>query len=540
MHTKKFLASVSTLYFLKNKVLTMRSYFTRIAFICASFFSLCAEEIKIYSQIDWQNFKSSSQTLVIKNGMVEPSDKEGFFRSKVHKFSNLKNLKEISFEQSPVWQNWEPVENLGPANLGDAPVFLSIGPNDHWIFGLYRGMKRKSDKNSASKKPAFVAEEITLQGYDELLLSTKFPNQYNAPSGTVKSLGGYHAWHSRDMKTWVHYGPITERFSRWMTTAEYVDGKFYFYYDFPNDQDPHLYIDTDIKDGKPGKNMGLAFKDPSDGSDCTFFRDKDGKFHVIYENWSPIDANMRSWDSPLAGHAISDTGFSNFKILPPAIGNRTKPKEQFAEYSHPHWHKEDPKNYPGRLITETKGKDKKGDVKAFARYQIHEPRQEAYGDWASIKVGDQYYLFGDFDPADSHTMSTVWFTSDSLDKPFSKCDHIGEGHPDPAVGFADGKFYLITQPQVDFTSPGPWVESVVARLGVDSIGDGKIDTWTNWTDVTEKYSYTPSFVKHVTKTPAKIDLSNLPKAHAFQFEFKVTDTTENKSKPIIDKIIITY
>ena len=62
---------------------------------------------------------------------------------------------------------WEPVENLGPANLGDAPVFLSIGPNDHWIFGLYRGMKRKSDKNSASKKPAFVAEDQGLYRLSE-------------------------------------------------------------------------------------------------------------------------------------------------------------------------------------------------------------------------------------------------------------------------------------------------------------------------------------------------------------------------------------
>jgi hypothetical protein len=48
-----------------------------------------------------------------------------------------------------------------------------------------------------------------------------------------------------------------------MTTAEFVDGKAYLYYDFPNDADPHLYIDEDLTDGKPGKDMGLVFKDPS-------------------------------------------------------------------------------------------------------------------------------------------------------------------------------------------------------------------------------------------------------------------------------------
>ena len=57
-------------------------------------------------------------------------------------------------------------------------------------------------------------------------------------------------------------------FCRWTTTAEQVGGKTYIYYDFPNDQDPHLFIDGDLTDGKPGKNMGLAFADPSDGSDC--------------------------------------------------------------------------------------------------------------------------------------------------------------------------------------------------------------------------------------------------------------------------------
>ena len=61
---------------------------------------------------------------------------------------------------------------------------------------------------------------------------------------------------------------MTPRFAKWVTTAEYVDGKTYIYYDFPNDQDPHLFIDEDLTDGKPGKNMGIALNDPSHGSDC--------------------------------------------------------------------------------------------------------------------------------------------------------------------------------------------------------------------------------------------------------------------------------
>ena len=84
-------------------------------------------------------------------------------------------------------------------------------------------------------------------------------------------------------------------------------------------------------------------------------------------------------------------------------------------------------------------------------------------------------MFGDYDPVGGHQMSTGWFTSDSLDKQFKWCDHIGSGHPDPDIGFANGEFQLITQQKNDYTSPGPWVESVEIRVGIDSSNDSSID-----------------------------------------------------------------
>lgn len=92
-----------------------------------------------------------------------------------------------------------------------------------------------------------------------------------------------------------------------------VDGKLYLYYDFPNDEDPHLYIDEDLTDGKPGKNIGMALNDPSHGSDCAVIRGLDGHFHVIFEDWSPINARSHSWDSPLAGHAVGKKGYMDFE-----------------------------------------------------------------------------------------------------------------------------------------------------------------------------------------------------------------------------------
>ncbi|TWT60612.1 hypothetical protein [Rubinisphaera italica] len=466
----------------------------------------------IDSQDDWTAAMSEQSHLEIKDGLVVPNDKVAAFTSKLRRFDQKRHAKSIVFEQSPVWQNWNPVENLGPQNLADAPVFLVIGSNNYWVFGRYGGKRNK----------AFKSEPATLDGFEVKLQTTPWPGQFDAPGGLKKGLGGYHAWQSRDMINWVHHGAVTEGFSRWVTSAEEKDGKVYIYYDYPNDQDPHLYIDEDLTDGKPGKNMGIAVKDPSHGSDAGFIRDKQGRFHVIYEDWSPINASKRSWDSPLAGHAVSDDGIKDWKFLDPAVDNRTKDTGKIATYKHPHW-----LQHPDWDTN-------------IGEYHVHEPEQEAYGDWAAICIGTQYYLFGDYDPVGGNTMSVGWFTSPSIDKPFTWCDKIGNGHPDPDIGFAEGKFYLFTQQSTDYTSPGPWVEKVETRVGVDTNNDGKLDEWTDWMEVNETYDYSQGLSKHVDKTPAKLDLTNLSSGYGFGFEMRLTDTTRNKSKPMVDRVSLSF
>lgn len=477
------------------------------------------QTLTIDSDAEWKAAMGAANGLSLEEGMLAVDGKQGSYASKLKAFDGKKKVQSLTIDQSAVWENWQPIENLGPANMQDAPVFLSKGPGNYWAFGRYGGKGR--GKNITRPKD-FKAEPATLKGFEGTkLLTTPWPNQYDAPGGLQKGTGGYHAWQSKDMVNWVHHGPVTPGFARWVTSAEYVDGKTYIFYDFPNDQDPHVFEDTDLTDGKVGKNLGIALKDPSHGSDAGFIRSLDGKFHVVFEDWSPISANKRSWDSPLAGHAVSD-GPTNFKILEPAVDNRTKPTGKIGTYKHPHWMKEDPKNYKSNI----------------AKYEIHEPEQEAYGDWALIAIGGRYYLFGDYDPVGGHQMSTCWFTSDDINKPFKWCGHIGKGHPDPDVGFAEGRFYLFTQQSTDYVSDGPWVETVEARVGVDTTNDGKADTWTDWQAVKESYDYTPGFARQVAKKPAKVDTSKLPAGFGVQFELRLTDTTENKSKPMIDKVSI--
>ena len=474
--------------------------------------ALFAEDaVSIRTQAEWEKAVADSKGVAIKDGTVAPTDKAGQVRTRLQKFDQKKKAASLTLTQSAIWQNWNPIPNLGPSNLSDAPVLLTVGPGNYWMFGRYGG----------GRKPAnFKGEKATLKGFDVPLVKSRFPNQFDAPGGLKPGKGGYHAWQSRDMKNWVHHGPVTEGFSRWVTSAEWVDGKAYIYYDFPNDQDPHVYVDDNLFDGLPGKNMGIAVKDPSHGSDAGFIRDLQGNMHVIIEDWSPINASKRSWDSPLAGHAVSPNGLNNFKFQKPAVDNRTKPTGKIATYNHPHWLKEDPKRFKTNV----------------AKYEVHQPEQEAYGDWAAICIGGQYYLFGDYDPAGGHQMSVGWFTSASINEPFKWCDKIGNGHPDPDVAFAEGQFYLATQQRTDYVSPGPWVESVSARVGVDTTNDGKINQWTDWTEVKETYDYIKGFSKQIQRTPAKLDLAKLPAGFGFQIELKLTDTTANKSKPIIESL----
>lgn len=422
------------------------------------------------SEAEWKEAEASSVGLVFAGGLAEPEEGTAYFESVLKSYDSKRRAESVTFKQSPAWDNWIPIPSVAPEGSHDAPVFVAVGDKDYW----YLACKGKPD--------------------------------------------GYHAWHSTDMKSWEHCGPVTEGGDRWVTSAEYVDGKFYVYYDNPNDEDPHLVIDSDLYDGKAGKRMGEVFADPSHGSDAGIFRAEDGSFHLIYEDWSPLNAREHSWDSPLAGHSDSPDGIHGFEPheYTPPIDERSRPTDKFGTYVH-------------------------GTTRDEYRYRIHEGPQNAYGDYTVIQVGPQYYIFCDYDPH-NEPMRVGYWTSDSLYKQFDWGGDVGmDFHPDPTIGFAEGKFYLIVQRHKnDFVSPGPWVQSVQARVGVDTDGDGEIDKRTQWQEVKERYSHKKGFVRIVEAEPARIDLSSLPRGFGFKFEFRMSDATENKSRPVMDSVTLRF
>jgi hypothetical protein len=81
---------------------------------------------------------------------------------------------------------------------------------------------------------------------------------------------------------------------------------------------------------------------------------------------------------------------------------------------------------------------------------------------------------------------------------------------------------------------------VKVRVGVDTSNDGKINQWSDWAHVRETYKPIPGFAKQIERVPASSDLGNLPEGYGFVFEFKATDTTDNDSSPIIDRISLTF
>ncbi|NND72376.1 MAG: hypothetical protein HKN43_12450 [Rhodothermales bacterium] len=424
---------------------------------------------QIDSHQQWVNALETSDGLDLRDGTAVPNAKRSFFKSEVRPFDSPRKASVITFQQSPDWNNWSKVPNLGPEGASDAPIFLPISDGNYWFFAEHPDLGK-----------------------------------------------GYHAWRSSDMETWEHKGVASDH--RWATTAEYADGKIYLYFDKPNDQDPHLVIGENINTTPSWRSIGKVFDDPSHGSDAGVIRTGDGIFHLIYEDWSPVNAPQQSWDSPLAGHVDSPDGVTGFVFgeYPPAIDHRTRPTGEIGTYSH---------RYTSDQPLE---------------YEVHEPGQDAFGDFTLIQVGERIYLFCDYHPYQGD-IRIGYFATDSIARPFEFIGSFGDGHPDPTIGFAEGQFYLMIQrSEFDYVSPGPWVDEVEARAGVDTDGDGHIDHWTGWLSMSESYRRKPGFARVVEVTPAEIDLTDLPAGIGFGFEFRTDRVTDYNVQPIIDSVTMSF
>jgi len=81
--------------------------------------------------------------------------------------------------------------------------------------------------------------------------------------------------------------------------------------------------------------------------------------------------------------------------------------------------------------------------RSVVKYEIHEPEQDAFGDWAAISIGGQYYLFGDYHVAKKGIKIGI-FTSDDINKEFEFIGELGHGHPDRILSLP-GFFWFMSR-----------------------------------------------------------------------------------------------
>ncbi len=452
----------------------------------------------ISTQAQWSTaIHADGSQFSISGGAANPTQSNAVFESRIQPYARKQKFTSITFEQTPEWGpgKWQSSGNLGGNTESDGPVFVSPAQGEYYYFN--------------------------------------------------KVSGSYRAWYSEDMENWqlLNFNSGVA----WATSAEYQDGTIYLYYDSPNDKDPNLMTltfndpDNRVPDQWTVVDHGQVLDTQSYGSDMAIYRDLDGSFHIIHEDWQGIRARSHSWDSQYAGHSSSPDGINGFvaheHTAPidlrgePALDQFGQPIIQY--YDHPHF------NVPG---------NPNGDVD----YQVYQAEQNgeplhAWGDYELLRVGDTFYLFAD-DDLEGNGIGLGYWYSDDLYGAFTYGGRIRNGlHPDPGGGFAtfgtgndaEDLFVLFVQGNPtgngqDLTSTGPWVEGVEAQAGVDTDGDGEIDVWTDWQDVSESYGRIDGFAKAYSVDPATLDLSGLPEGYAIQFRIRAADAAAIFDSVLLD------
>ena len=143
----------------------------------------------IDSAEEWTQNIETAEGASVADGSVSPNGKAAQIATKIHASEVKRSAKSLVVTQSTIWQNWNPIKNLGPSNLGDAPVMLTVGPDNYWMFGRYnrpknrkkKGKKAKQDSKTESKpKAPFEPQDATLAGFDIPLKTTCL--LYTSPS----------------------------------------------------------------------------------------------------------------------------------------------------------------------------------------------------------------------------------------------------------------------------------------------------------------------------------------------------------------------
>ncbi len=128
-----------------------------MGFVVAQMLESSAASAEIWTldaQNDWQQNAESVEGVELSGGAISPHRETATYRSKLKSYSSKIQPVSLTLSQDPSWLNWSPVDNIGPSNLGDAPVLLVISPGDYWMFGLYRDKSAPQPENPSQANTA--------------------------------------------------------------------------------------------------------------------------------------------------------------------------------------------------------------------------------------------------------------------------------------------------------------------------------------------------------------------------------------------------
>ena len=168
-------------------------------------------------------------------------------RTKLGKFDAKRSATTLTITQSPIWQNWIPIENLGPSNLRDAPVLADDGDRTTTGCSAATAAENRAGRKARRRPPQPAVRAPRLPPWmastcpapdDSVSEPVQCSRRTQARQGRIPRL----AEPRHDQLGAPRSGD--RRDSRNGSPARsMIDGVAHIYYDFPNDQDPHVYVD---------------------------------------------------------------------------------------------------------------------------------------------------------------------------------------------------------------------------------------------------------------------------------------------------------
>ena len=145
-------------------MIALSNYLTSIVLLVTAAPAV-AESWVVESQADWTAARGATENVELADGFAEPTADKARFQSVVKTFTRKRKLNSVVFEQSPVWDNWEQIDDITPPGAGNAYVFLPVAPGNYYFFATRTWPQMEYPEGlTRQKRTAFRQDTSSLSG----------------------------------------------------------------------------------------------------------------------------------------------------------------------------------------------------------------------------------------------------------------------------------------------------------------------------------------------------------------------------------------